>query len=82
MWAADRVSDTFDSLAERYDFVHAGQFRLHDTIHEFLLRYLLDPFHRVEVRPLNQRAVALLEQRLQTRQLSLPTLERRMSDKR
>jgi hypothetical protein len=82
VWLADRVSDAFDSLAERYGFVYAGQFRLHDTIHAFLLRYLLDPFHRAEVGLLNQRAVAFLEQRLQARQQDLPTLERRMADKR
>jgi tetratricopeptide (TPR) repeat protein len=82
VWATDRVIEAFESLAQRYDFVLAGQFRLHDTIHAFLLRYLLDGFHRAEARPVNQRAAAFFEQRLQARQQALPTLERRMADPR
>jgi tetratricopeptide (TPR) repeat protein len=82
MWATDRVIDAFESLAQRYDVILTGQFRLHDTIHAFLLRYLLNPYRRAEVRPVNQRAAAFLEQRLQARQRTLPTLERRMANER
>jgi tetratricopeptide (TPR) repeat protein len=82
LWATDHVVETFELLAQRHDFVLTGQFRLHDTVHSFLLRYLLDPFHRRGVRPLNQRAVALLEQRLGTHHRHLPTLEQRMKNDR
>jgi len=82
LWGTDHVVESFESLAQRHDFVLAGRFRLHDTVRAFLLRYLLEPFRRHQVRALNQRAVDLLERRLIRHHQHLPTLERRMSDAR
>ena len=82
LWNTDHAVEVFESLARRHDFVLAGQFRLHDAVKAFLLRYLLDPFRRRGVRPLNQRAVALLEQRLGSHHQQLPTLEQRMRSER
>jgi tetratricopeptide (TPR) repeat protein len=82
LWNTDHVDEAFESLARRHDFVLAGQFRLHDAVQAFLLRYLLDPFRRRGVRPVNQRAVAVLEQRLSLHHQHLSTLEQRMRDER
>ena len=80
LWGTDHVDAAFQSLARRHDFVLTGQYRLHDAVRSFLRPYLLHPFRRLEVRALNQRAVALLEQRLSNHHDRLPTLEQRMSD--
>jgi tetratricopeptide (TPR) repeat protein len=80
LWGCRDVTREFDALARRYDFVLARGHRLHDTIQDFLARYLLDPFQRRQVRDANRRAVALLERRLRTRHEHLPTLARRLGD--
>jgi tetratricopeptide (TPR) repeat protein len=82
IWDTSQVTESFESLALRYDFVLAGQYRLHDTIQAFLARYLLGRFQRPEVRRINQRAVACLEQRLADHHENLPTLEQRLKDRR
>jgi tetratricopeptide (TPR) repeat protein len=80
LWDCDDVTGHFGALARRYDFVLARGHRLHDTIQDFLVRYLLDPFHRRQVRDANRRAVLVLERRLRARHEYLPTLARRLGD--
>ena len=82
LWGTDQLVESFELLVRRHDFVLSGQYRLHDTVRDFLQRYLLEPFRRRAVRASNQRAVALLERRFEEHHRNMRTLAERFADQR
>jgi Flp pilus assembly protein TadD len=61
---AAEVSGLLDRLAERHDFVLGASRRLHRDVGDAIRMYLLDPVELEMARPMNERAVAHLQERL------------------
>ncbi|HEX8065216.1 MAG TPA: tetratricopeptide repeat protein [Thermoleophilaceae bacterium] len=65
LWGSDEApTDTLVELARRHDFVLTASRRLHQEIRDTMRAYLLDAMRRAEVKPANERARAVLLQRL------------------
>ena len=66
LWDVDpaEVADIAAGLAARHDFVLFDSRRLHDDIRDAVRLHLLDDVLRAQQRPMNQRAVTHLRQRL------------------
>ena len=80
LWGADRgVAEQVDELISRHDFVLTGTRRLHEAVAETIRAYLMDPDRRLDVRAANERATALLTQRLTDARLGT-TLDDRLED--
>jgi len=80
LWGADRgVAEQVDELISRHDFVLTGTRRLHEAVAETIRAYLMDPDRRLDVRAANERAAALLTQRLTDARLGT-TLDDRLDD--
>lgn len=66
LWNVDPtdVADITTRLAARHDFVLHDDRRLHDNVRDTFRLYLLDDALRAQQRPMNQRAIAHLRDRL------------------
>lgn len=81
LWGADQsVSGQLDELISRYDFVLTGTHRLHEAVAGTIRSYLMNPDRRLDVRAANERAAALLAERLAGRPRLLTTLDDRLED--
>ncbi|MGH3197047.1 MAG: hypothetical protein ACRDNT_14160 [Streptosporangiaceae bacterium] len=69
----------FADLARRHDFVLPVSRRLHDDVRDTLRADLLDPYRRARVRPINQRALALLDARLAQMRARWPSLDEQVA---
>ena len=76
MLQTDDLSATLANLQERYSFVFADEFRLHDNLLAYLRPYLLAAARRESpaVQGLNDRALAHLNERLAANQQEWPEL--------
>jgi tetratricopeptide (TPR) repeat protein len=78
LWAATDPLAAFDDLASRHDFVLPISRRLHDDVRRTLRTDLLDPYRRIVAKPISERAVTLLDDRLTQMRSRWQTLDRQL----
>lgn len=69
----------FEDLPRRHDFVLPASHRLHDDVRDTLRADLLDPFQRARTKQINQRALALLNVRLERMRHRWPSLDEQIA---
>ena len=75
LWGVTDPMTAFADLARRHDFVLPLSRRLHDDVHGTLRTDLLDPYRRIRVREISQRAVSLYCARLSQMRGRWPALD-------
>ena len=78
LWNTPDPLAAFQDLARRHDFVLPVSRRLHDDVRDTLRTDLLDPYRRARARGINQRALTLINTRLERMRRRWPALDEQL----